>query len=189
MVWPSPWQPLAKLGRLGCEGSEYHGNLCKKKHPVSTHSQLRANPRRFWPVSPLPCNKTTCKFKKKGNSKWAKKHSATSGCEYKHSSTCVYIYICVYINMCVFFTYTHLKPGMMQGTRAVGKAPHGPKLQRPLSRIWQSARYKCNCVPSMSLGKKTSNTLSIQLTTVNATDNDSCFLCAYDNPQLRPCRT
>ena len=101
----------------------------------------------------------------------------------------VYIYICVYINMCVFFTYTHLKPGMMQGTRAVGKAPHGPKLQRPLSRIWQSARYKCNCVPSMSLGKKTSNTLSIQLTTVNATDNDSCFLCAYDNPQLRPCRT
>ena len=171
MVWPSPWQPLAKLGRLGCEGSEYHGNLCKKKAPSQYSFSAASQSKKILASVPSTVQQNNLQIKKeKGNSKWAKKHSATSGCEYKHSSTCVYTYI--YLYMCVFFTYTHLKPGMMQGTRAVGKAPHGPKLQRPLSRIWQSARYKCNCVPSMSFGKKTSNTLSIQLTTVNATDND-----------------
>ena len=173
-LWPSPWQPLAKLRRQS------------KKVLASVPSTVQQNnlPKQM----ETPSEQRNFRQLLVVNIKTLHKH--------------MYIIIYIYIHMYRCFTCTHLRPGMMQGTRAVGKAPHGPKLQRPFSRIWQNERkerqihksvlattcYNCSFVPSISFGNIKHP--------INPIGHSQCHAyskvfpdCTYDKPRLWPRRT
>ena len=174
-LWPSPWQPLAKLRRqskkvlASVPSTVQQNNLPKQMETPSEQRHFRQL---------LVVNINT---------------------KYKH------MHIIIYIHIDIGFTCTHLRPGMMQGTRAVGKAPHGPKLQRPLSRIWQNERkerqihksvlattcYDCSFVPSnpsISFGNIKHPINPIGHSQCNA--YSKVFPdCTYDKPRLWPRRT